>query len=222
MKKTGKLLIMVLVLVLMLTGCSSGTSSSEPAPNASVEEPAGFPDVAAPEIAIRNKMALIPEERKVKGLFLNASVKDNINLVTIGRNKKRLLLDDKKQRDTANQYVERLQIKTPSIDKRIQDLSGGNQQKAILARWLLSNPEILLLDEPTHGIDVGAKGEIYQIIRDLKKAGIGIILVSSEMPELILMSDRIAVMNNGELSGKLRKEEITEENIMMLAAGVSL
>ncbi len=175
-----------------------------------------------PKDAIRNKMALIPEERKVKGLFLNASVKDNINLVTIGRNKKRLLLDDKKQRDTANQYVERLQIKTPSIDKRIQDLSGGNQQKAILARWLLSNPEILLLDEPTHGIDVGAKGEIYQIIRDLKKAGIGIILVSSEMPELILMSDRIAVMNNGELSGKLRKEEITEENIMMLAAGVSL
>jgi len=175
-----------------------------------------------PKDAIRNRMALIPEERKVKGLFLGSSVKDNINLVTIHKNKRRLLLDDQMQKDTANDYVSRLQIKTPSINKHVQDLSGGNQQKTILARWLLSEPEILMLDEPTHGIDVGAKGEIYKIIRDLKKEGIGIILVSSEMPELIMMSDRVVVMNNGRLTGELQKEEITEENIMMLAAGISL
>lgn len=176
-----------------------------------------------PKDAINLKIALIPEDRKIKGLFLERSVEDNICIASIKKFSKKLLLNKKEMGKVTSHYIEELKIKTPSVNKKVVDLSGGNQQKTIIARWLLSKPEILMLDEPTHGVDVGAKGEIYKIIEELKTQGLGIILVSSEMPELILLSDRIIVMRNGKISGELeKKEEINEENIMLLASGMHI
>ncbi|MEG2882283.1 MAG: ATP-binding cassette domain-containing protein [Christensenella sp.] len=133
--------------------------------------------------------------------------------------KKFRLIDKKLEVESAKNYVEKLNIKTTTVRKRIGDLSGGNQQKAILARWLQTKPEILILDEPTHGIDVGAKAEIYGIIRDLAKEGITILLISSELPELLMLSDRIVVMSMGRISGIIEPHDYSEENVMMYATG---
>ena len=127
------------------------------------------------------------------------------------------LLNDNKRLDDTKEGVASLRVKTPSTETKIQSLSGGNQQKVLIARWLNTNPEILLLDEPTRGIDVGAKYEIYSIINELASAGKSIIMISSEMPELLGMSDRIMVMSNGYMSGILDAHEATEEKIMELA-----
>jgi ABC-type sugar transport system ATPase subunit len=169
--------------------------------------------------AIKNKIAFIPEDRKNKGLSLIASVRDNILISTLKNYRNRLLLSEKKQNLTAEKSKELLKIRTPSIKKSVGQLSGGNQQKVILARWLETKPEIFLLDEPTHGIDVGGKIEIYKIIERLTNEGISVILASSEMTELLLLSDRIAVMYNGEITGFLSRQEATEDKILALASG---
>ena len=126
-------------------------------------------------------------------------------------------MDDGKIKKVVDENVSKLSIKTPSNKTLIQSLSGGNQQKVIIARWLANNPDVLIMDEPTRGIDVGAKYEIYQIMINLAKQGKGIIMISSEMPELIGMSDRIIVMCNGEITGEVSESEATQENIMSLA-----
>ncbi|WP_199615358.1 sugar ABC transporter ATP-binding protein [Paenibacillus alkalitolerans] len=179
-------------------------------------------NIRTPEDAKKNGMALLTEERRVTGIFPVLSVLEN----TVVANQRRFLngaglLDDKKRRDIAEEYVQKLRVKTPSVDTLIKNLSGGNQQKVLLARWLLTNPDILLLDEPTRGIDVGAKFEIYTLIAELAKQGKGIIMISSEMPELLGMSDRIMVMREGRLSGIVDGASATEEKIMRLAAQYS-
>ena len=126
-------------------------------------------------------------------------------------------MDDGKIKKVVDENVSKLSIKTPRNKTLIQSLSGGNQQKVIIARWLANNPDVLIMDEPTRGIDVGAKYEIYQIMINLAKQGKGIIMISSEMPELIGMSDRIIVMCNGEITGEVSESEATQENIMSLA-----
>lgn len=171
--------------------------------------------IKSPIDAKKYKMALLTEERRVTGIFPVLSILEN---TVIAKLKKYispyLLLDDKKRKEDVEKTIELLKVKTPSYKTLIKDLSGGNQQKVLFGRWLLTEPDILLLDEPTRGIDVGAKYEIYSIIADLAKQGKSIIMISSEMPELLGMSDRILVLCEGKLTGSLEGNVATEEEIM--------
>ena len=174
--------------------------------------------------AIQNGMALLTEERRAKGIFGVLSITDNIVMVRqnlkpdIYHGKTKILLDRKKRDADAHQYTDTLRIKAPSLKTRIMSLSGGNQQKVLVGRWLLTKPTILIMDEPMRGIDVGAKFEIYELMEALAREGKCVIMVSSEMPELIGMSDRIMVMCEGHLSGIVGREAATEETIMSLAS----
>ena len=182
-------------------------------------ELAGKPvTVSTPDQAKRLGMALLTEDRRGSGIFPSLSVLENSLIANLRRYVRVLLLDDRSRKAAGAQMVERLRVKTPSLSTLIRDLSGGNQQKVLFGRWLLTEPEILLLDEPTRGIDVGAKFEIYTIIADLARQGKGIIMISSEMPELIGMSDRIMVMCEGRVSGFVEGKAATQEEIMRLAA----
>lgn len=168
-----------------------------------------------PSEAIQNKMALIPEGRKKQSLFLKFSVKDNITAVFLNRALNRFkLISGAKERKIANEYVDKLAIKTPGIQQKIINLSGGNQQKAVIGRWLVDSPDILFLDEPTQGIDVGAKNEIYQIISDLSEQGTSIIMVSSEMQENLSLCDRLITLYEGEVTGEIHHRDFTEERVM--------
>ena len=179
--------------------------------------------IEAPRIAMRHGMALLTEERRATGIFPMLSVMENTVMAKLRAYVRRpfFALDDRQRVRDTEDSVRQLRIKTPSVRTLIKDLSGGNQQKVLLARWLLIEPEILILDEPTRGIDVGAKYEIYTIIADLAKRGKSIIMVSSEMPELLGMSDRIMVMCEGRLSGILQGAEATQEDVMRLATQFS-
>lgn len=175
--------------------------------------------INSPAAAKRHNIALLTEERRVTGIFPVLSVYENTIIASLGRYRNRLgLLDEKKGREEAREQTQKFRTKTPSVNTLIRNLSGGNQQKVLLARWLLTDPEILLLDEPTRGIDVGAKFEIYTIITELARQGKSIIMISSEMPELLGMSDRIMVMSEGRLTGIVDGAEATEQHIMRLAA----
>jgi ABC-type sugar transport system ATPase subunit len=165
--------------------------------------------------AIQMGMGLIPEGRKTQGLFLKMSVRDNMLSVYLKELCNALnFINNSKANSVANEYVEKLNIKTPGLNQYINNLSGGNQQKAIVARWLMNKPSILFMDEPTHGIDVGAKTEIYHIIDDLSKAGVSVILLSSELPEVLSMCDRIMIMHHGELRVILAHDEADQVKIM--------
>ncbi len=173
--------------------------------------------------AIRNGLTLLTEERAKTGIISKASILDNMMIVKQRYKikeyqKLKVFLNDKKRREDTKAYVDSLSVKTPTIDTNISNLSGGNQQKVLLGRWLMVSPEILILDEPTRGIDVGAKFEIYSIMRELSAQGKTIIMISSEMPELMGMSDRIMVMCEGHLSGIIDGPSATEEKIMLLAS----
>lgn len=168
-----------------------------------------------PQDAINLGMGLIPEGRKIQGLFLKMSVEDNIIIVFLKRLCTKLgFIRKNRTRGATQEYVQKLSIKTPSLRQIVNNLSGGNQQKAIVARWLMNNSRILLMDEPTHGIDIGAKAEIYHIIDELSKGGTSIILLSSELPEVLTMCDRIMVMHHGELRGILSHEEADQVKIL--------
>ena len=158
------------------------------------------------------------EDRKRYGLCLNLSIADNTVLPSLQQLFKGPFVNDRAAHRHAQDYVEKIRTKTPSTRARVGSLSGGNQQKVIIGRWLLTAPEILLLDEPTRGIDVGAKYEIYQLILDLAKEGKGVIVVSSEMPELLGICDRILVMSNGILAGEVDARSTSQEEILTLAA----
>ena len=179
-------------------------------------------DIHTPEDAIRNNMALLTEERRVSGIFPKISVLENVTIAkqtadhSVYTNG--LFLNNRKRREDADQFVKAFDIKTPDVKAEIQNLSGGNQQKAVLARWMLLTPQILILDEPTRGIDVGAKYEIYCLMEQMAQEGKAVIMISSEMPELLGMSDRIAVMCEGHLSGILDGKEATDEKVMYLAS----
>ncbi|GAA4839470.1 galactose/methyl galactoside ABC transporter ATP-binding protein MglA [Paenibacillus vulneris] len=172
----------------------------------------------SPLDAKKHKIALLTEERRVTGIFPVLSIQENTAIANLDRYLNPFhLLNERRIKEEVGKSVEQLRVKTPSIKTLIKNLSGGNQQKVLLARWLLTEPDILLLDEPTRGIDVGAKFEIYSIIADLAKQGKSIIMISSEMPELLGMSDRIMVMCEGRLSGIVEGKDATEEEIMRLA-----
>ncbi len=173
--------------------------------------------IRSAEEAKKHKMALLTEERRATGIFPVISVLENTLIANQRSYVEHGLLNDKRRKADADASTQQLRVKTPSLQTLIKDLSGGNQQKVLLARWLLTEPDILLLDEPTRGIDVGAKYEIYSIIGDLAAAGKSIIMISSEMPELLGMSDRIAVMCEGRLSGILEGRTASQEEIMRLA-----
>lgn len=168
--------------------------------------------------SIKNGFALLTEERRATGIFGILSIKENTVISNLKKYRRFGILNEKAMRKDTQQYIEAMHTKTPSQDTKIQTLSGGNQQKVILSRWLLTNPEVLLLDEPTRGIDVGAKYEIYQLIIDLAKKDKVVIMVSSEMPELLGVCDRILVMSGGRLAGEVDAKTATQEEIMTLAA----
>lgn len=170
--------------------------------------------------ALKRGLALIPEERQRKGLFLQQSVQYNINIAVLKKYKKFLLLQDKQMVQDAVDGVAQLKINTPTIHKLVGELSGGNQQKCIVSRWLYTNPSILLLDEPTHGIDVGTKAEIYRIIRELADKGMTVLFVSSELNELLIMADRIMVMYEGTQRGILNRDEFSQEKVIAMASGI--
>lgn len=173
-----------------------------------------------PSVAIRNRIGLIPEGRKLQSLFLKFSVKDNISIVSFRKSINKLgLLSSKTENSLTKEYSDKLKIKTPNLDQKIVNLSGGNQQKAVIARWLLNDPKVLFLDEPTQGIDIGAKNEIYSIIENLAKEGLSVIVVSSEMQETIGLCDRVLVMYEGVITGEIMHNEISQEKLMTCMSG---
>lgn len=164
--------------------------------------------------AIKNGIGFVSEDRKVFGLVLGMTVKDNITLASLEKYCRMQYIQEKKESAAVEEQIEKFTIKTPSQEQKAVNLSGGNQQKVVLAKTLLSNPDIIILDEPTRGIDVGAKAEIHGMISKLAVQGKAIIMISSEMPEILGMSDRVIVVHEGKLRGELKREEATQENIM--------
>ncbi|NLC52701.1 MAG: sugar ABC transporter ATP-binding protein [Firmicutes bacterium] len=173
--------------------------------------------INSPEDAIREGIAFVTEDRRLQGLILGMSIRENASLVALRALQRAGFIKFRAENSLVREYVQKLQIKTPSLERKVSTLSGGNQQKVVLAKWLAVKPQILILDEPTRGIDVGAKAEIHRIISDLAGQGVGIIMISSELPEVLGMSDRILVMHEGRITGVLEREEATQEKIMSLA-----
>lgn len=173
--------------------------------------------IHCPEDAIRTGIGFVTEERKKSGFVWVLSIRENITLASLPHLPGRYFIDRKAERQKAKGMSDRLRIKAPSIETRIVNLSGGNQQKVVLGKWLLEEPRILLIDEPTKGIDVGAKAEIYSIMSELTNTGVSIIMVSSDMPELVSMSDRCIVLSGGRLTGTFEGEDITQANVMRAA-----
>jgi putative multiple sugar transport system ATP-binding protein len=173
-------------------------------------------DVSNVDAAIRAGLAYVTEDRKALGLILDETIERNITLANLGAVSNAGVLDEGAEQQTAERYRKAMNIRTPSVFQRVVNLSGGNQQKVVLSKWLFADPEVLILDEPTRGIDVGAKFEIYGIINRLADEGRGVIMISSEMPELLGMCDRIYVMNEGMLVGEMQASEASQERIMSL------
>lgn len=170
-----------------------------------------------PQDAIKTGIAYVTEDRKGDGLILIQDVKQNITLANLYKISQRGVVNNNAEIQVANQYKTDLNIKTPSVEQKVSNLSGGNQQKVCLGKWLFVAPDILILDEPTRGIDVGAKYEIYTIMKDLVKQGMSIIMISSELPEVLGMSDRVYIVSSGKIAGELTSEEATQEKVMHLA-----
>ena len=173
-----------------------------------------------PQEAIKNKIALITEDRKLTGLNLIGSVKENISAVSLSKLSKNGIINKKRESEVAEKYIKELKIKTPDGNAIVGNLSGGNQQKVVLAKWLLDGPEIIIFDEPTRGIDIGAKRDIYLLINELAKEGKAVIVISSEMAEVMGISDRIVVMCEGQLTGEIGREEFSQELIMSYASNM--
>ncbi len=174
----------------------------------------------SPKEAIQHGIAMVPEDRKKLSLFMGMPIHFNVGIANLPRMRKPTgLIDYDRVFGLVQRFVDQLNIKLGSMENPVSSLSGGNQQKTVLARWLATEPRVLILDEPTHGVDVGAKAEIYHIIRELAAAGISIVLISSELPEIIAMSDRVVVMHEGRVTGILDRERLSEELIMSCATG---
>lgn len=171
----------------------------------------------SPRDALDAGIGLAPEERKAEALLMRRAVRDNMSLVILGRLRRWRIVNRRAERRVVRQYIEKLNIRTPSMEQEISKLSGGNQQKIVVARWLARHPRLLILDEPTRGVDVGAKMEIYSIINELAEEGVGVLVISSELPEVLGLADRVVVMRDGRVSGELPREEATEERLLTLA-----
>ncbi len=175
--------------------------------------------IRSPQDAIRHGVYLVPEDRRTAGLIVDMPIRENVTLPALERYAPAGLISFEKEREGAKEVCRRLNVKAPSVEVRAANLSGGNQQKVVLAKWLALEPKVLIFDEPTRGIDVGAKAEIYELMRKLAESGVAIIMISSDMEEVINVSDRVAVMHEGRVTGVLERAECTEENIMRLAVG---
>jgi ribose transport system ATP-binding protein len=173
--------------------------------------------IRSPQDAIRAGLALAPEDRKLEGLVLSMSVAENAGLAALDRTTTLGMLRPSRERALVNKYVQRMAVKTPSLSTPIRNLSGGNQQKVVLSKWLATEPRVLLLDEPTRGIDIHAKREIYAIIGELAGNGLGVVFVSSELPEILSVADRILVLSEGRLTAEFTRSEATEENVLKAA-----
>ena len=173
----------------------------------------------SPGQAIKAGLAMLPEDRKVLSLFTNLSILKNLSMAELPLMTKGVI-NERAERRLVNEQVDQLDVRLASIDDPISSLSGGNQQKAVLGRWLATNPKLLILDEPTHGVDVGAKSEIYELMRDLARDGVGIILISSELPEVLALGHRIVVMHEGRVTGIVERTDATEENLMAYATAL--
>ncbi|MCS7220410.1 MAG: sugar ABC transporter ATP-binding protein [Anaerolineae bacterium] len=171
-------------------------------------------DIRSPVDAIRHGIGFVPEDRKEQGLILSMAVRENITLPSLHHFTRSGFIKLPEEERRVREYVTRLQIRTPSLEQRVRNLSGGNQQKVVISKWMLLQPKILIMDEPTRGIDVGTKAEIYGLMHQLARAGIGIIMISSELPELLAMSDRIVCMCEGRVTGVLNRNEATPERVM--------
>jgi len=163
---------------------------------------------------------LITEDRKNQGLILIDNILNNITLSSLVDFKRKILLDYKEMTDKSVELIKKLNIKTPTVKKVVRELSGGNQQKVVIAKWLCKKAKIFIFDEPTRGIDVGAKVEVYNIMNELVKEGACVIMISSELPEIMGMSDRIIVVHEGKITGEFLREEANQEIIMKAATGV--
>lgn len=178
--------------------------------------------VHGPSDIIKEGVALITEDRRVTGLNLTGTVNDNIAMVAIKKLLRNGLYSKSKARKASAEYIEKLKIRTPSGDQIVGNLSGGNQQKVVIAKWLLNEPDVIILDEPTRGIDVGAKRDIYMLIGSLVQQGKAVVMISSEISELMGVCDRIVVMAEGKLSGELNRDQFSQENIMTLASDIEI
>jgi ribose transport system ATP-binding protein len=174
-------------------------------------------DFNSPAEAMKAGIALVPEDRKKDGLVLNLDVKANISITTLDNLQNMGLLSNDKEFQLAKKYIDQLKIKTPSANQLVKNLSGGNQQKIVLSKCLATSPSILMLDEPTRGIDINAKNEIYKLIMDFAASGMGIIVVSSELPEILAIADRVLVMAEGKITAQFNANEATEDNILTAA-----
>ncbi|WP_443672894.1 ATP-binding cassette domain-containing protein, partial [Gemmiger sp.] len=170
-----------------------------------------------PSDAIRLGISLVPEDRKEEGLFLSASLYSNLMIAAVNTFTKYGIFQKTKIQSICHDISRRLHLNTENLDLHAENLSGGNQQKISLGKWLVANPKLVIFDEPTRGIDVGAKVEVYNLINKLVADGIGVIMISSDLPEVLGMSDRIVVMHEGKVTGELLRNEATQEKIMKLA-----
>jgi ribose transport system ATP-binding protein len=175
--------------------------------------------IDSPQKAIALGMGFVPEERTTQGLFLGMAVRPNITISALDKVSRLGFVNFREASRLAQDYVSRLDIRTPSLRQKVRNLSGGNQQKVVLAKWLSLNPKVLILDEPTRGIDVGAKAEIHALMSQLAKQGVGIIMISSELPEVLGISDRIMVMHEGRVAAEFQRDEASQDEIMLYATG---
>jgi ribose transport system ATP-binding protein len=183
---------------------------------------AGVPlNLRSPADAIAAGLALVPEDRKQQGLILEMAVRENVSLPRLRRDSIVGWLNRRAEREISREMIDALHVKTPTDRQVVQFLSGGNQQKVVLGKWLSMRPKVLLLDEPTRGVDVGAKAEIYALMENLAEQGVAILFVSSEMEEVLGMSDRTLVMHEGRLAGELPRAALSEEAVMTLATGTA-
>jgi ribose transport system ATP-binding protein len=174
-------------------------------------------EINSPEDAVKNGIGYLSEDRKRFGIVVQKTIAENSTLATLDKYMKGIFINKKKENEVTQKYVDSLATKTPSIDQLVVNLSGGNQQKVVIAKWLVRDSEILIFDEPTRGIDVGAKNEIYKLMNRLAAEGKSIIMISSEMTEILRMSDRIIVMCEGKVTGEIGIEEVSQEKIMNMA-----
>jgi ribose transport system ATP-binding protein len=175
--------------------------------------------IGSPREAIRLGMGLVPEDRKLQGLFLNMAVRENVIISALDQVSQFLFVNPDKADRLAGEYVGKLDIRTPSLRQKVKNLSGGNQQKVIIARWLTLKPRVLILDEPTRGIDVGTKAEIHALMSQLAREGVGVLMISSDLPEVLGVSDRILVMHAGGIAAEFTRDEASQAAIMFAATG---
>jgi rhamnose transport system ATP-binding protein len=178
--------------------------------------------ISSPKAAMRYGLAYVPEDRRQQGLVMDFSIAANITLPILQKFSRLGIVDRQRERSIATDYSQQLRVRSAGIDQLVKALSGGNQQKVVIAKWLVTNPTILILDEPTRGVDIGAKAEVHRIVSDLASKGLAIILISSELPEVLAMSDRVLVMHEGHLTAMFDRAEANQEKVMFAATGQGL